>query len=389
MSFDIDDGDREYFYRQHGRPKPQTRLGRIRRSRAFSWSVVAAGLVFIYLLFAGRKRETKVDWTRFAYTLYATDTQSLCNTVLIFDALQRHGSKAERVLQLPLQWHTIVQNEQGRDSQLLLKLQKHYKVTLLPVKLPGVASEPTLGTVNQEARWDTSITKLHAFQLTAFNRVLHLDVDMTLFQHLDKLFLLPPAPVAMPRAYWAPASQEETQAFPLTSMLILLKPDQKKYKAMMETMRMWIQAPDFEDNKKYDMDLLNHQFGTSAMVLPQHPYALLTSEFRSSDHSRYLGHDIDSIEWDATHILEQAKLVHFSDWPMPKPWFLSPPEAIAEMQPKCLEQGGRDCPDRKIWKHLYDDFRRRRKDLCGILSVPAPDWSRWKQEHGADNMTFI
>ena len=27
-----------------------------------------------------------------------------------------------------------------------------------------------------------------------------------------------------------------------------------------------------------------------------------------------------------------------------------------------------------MWRDIYDGFRRRRKDVCALLSAPAPDW---------------
>ena len=40
------------------------------------------------------------------------------------------------------------------------------------------------------------------------------------------------------------------------------------------------------------------------------------------------------------------------------------------------ESGGilDNCDNKKVWTNLYDDFRRRRKDVCALLSAPAPEW---------------
>jgi hypothetical protein len=66
----------------------------------------------------------------------------------------------------------------------------------------------------------------------------------------------------------------------------------------------------------YDMDILNRLYRDSALVLPHRRNALLTGEFRSKMHSRYLGSRVE--DWDPAKILAEAKLVHFSDWPVPK-----------------------------------------------------------------------
>lgn len=127
------------------------------------------------------------------------------------------------------------------------------------------------------------------------------------------------------------------------------------------------------------MDLLNYRYGSSALVLPQRPYALLSSEFRKTDHTPYLG---PNAHWDAQAVLDEAALVHFSDWPLPKPWTLWSADSLAEIQPACSADGT-DCTERRIWKDLYDDFRMKRRDVCKILSVPAPVWTKWKADHGA------
>lgn len=385
MSFDIDDEDRQHYYRQYG--SPDKRWPALRRSRILFWALTATA-TFLVLYLLTRPRETAVDWHSFAYSLYATDPHSLCNAVLVFDSLKRLGSRADRVLFYPKEWDTFIASNTDRTSQLLNIAQKEYNVNLLPVGLLGQDGATVAGTMETESSWDSSITKLRAFELTTYDRVMHLDADLTLLRNLDHLFLLPPAPVAMPRAYWAdlpsPDPNQASQPWPLTSLLLLLQPSHSELKILLETLTSWRTNPNVTshgDGKKYDMDLLNYRYGSSALVLPQRPYALLTAEFRSADHSAYLG---PNAHWDARAVLDEAALVHFSDWPLPKPWTLWSADSLAEMQPACHSVDGKeDCTERKIWKDLYDDFRMKRRDVCKILSVAAPVWTKWKADHGA------
>lgn len=236
-------------------------------------------------------------------------------------------------------------------------------------------------TTDGFSTWDTSITKLRAFELTEYERVLHLDSDILLFQHLDELFLLPKAPIAMPRAYWTDLPPGQ---WPLTSLMMLIEPNPAELKGMLDTLRSWRMDPNINGSKQYDMELLNHRFGSSALVLPHRPYALLTAEFRRTDHAPYLG-TINAPEslkhqWDPEKIRNEAKLVHFSDWPLPKPWIMWPHDGVTEIQPNCTVP---PCREREIWRGLYDEFRHRRKDQCRLLSVSAPNWSTWKASVGA------
>jgi hypothetical protein len=58
--------------------------------------------------------------------------------------------------------------------------------------------------------------------------------------------------------------------------------------------------------------------------------------------------------------------VHFSDWPLPKPWLLKNKAQVEPFQPEChLTDVGEDCRDREIWLSLYADFAQRRK-ICDV-----------------------
>ncbi|KAH7110089.1 glucose N-acetyltransferase 1 [Dendryphion nanum] len=314
-----------------------------------------------------------VDWSKFAYSLYATDSATLCHAVLIFETLARLGSRAERVLFYPKQWDTHVANARDRDSQLLVMARDEYKVNLEPVSLLTVEGRTTDAWTGT---WDKSVTKLLAFSLTPYSRVIALDSDITLLQSLDELFLLPPTPIAMPRAYWY-----DSAPVPLTSLLMVLTPSLPEFNRLRSLTtaggnQAMVQA------HKFDMELMNERFGAHAMVLPHRPYALLSGEFRAKNHTAYLGNPAE--EWSAEKAYAEAKLVHFSDWPLPKPWIMWPLEGLAEIQPDCSGSRQGSCAERRIWKGLYEDFRRRRKDVCRLLSVPAPDWNKCMNMHGTN-----
>jgi hypothetical protein len=363
------------------RPSRSRFYFQLRRSKS-TWLVFGL-LLLIWWWATSGKKSAKLDWSRFAYSQYTTDTQSLCNALMVFESLHKLGSKADRVLLHPQEW---VETRDARTAWLMHIATQKFGVKLQPVELLGAdekADSP--GTLDKPSDWDLSVTKLRVFDLVQYDRVLHLDSDITLLQHMDELFSLPETPIAMPRAYWSDALPSSWQ---LTSLVMLVQPNPHEIIAMMEVLRQWQTMSDYSRSKKYDMDLLNHRFGASAMVLPHRPYAMLTAEFRSRNHSTYLGylngHKLDMRgRWDPDHALKEAKLVHFSDWPLPKPWIMWPQQGVAEIQPDCGGATKGTCREREIWKKLYTDFRHRRRDLCKILSVPAPDWISWKNSTGA------
>ncbi|KAH7393957.1 nucleotide-diphospho-sugar transferase [Phaeosphaeria sp. MPI-PUGE-AT-0046c] len=353
---------------------------------AFRWNrrylyAVALFVLACWLLYPSRNAvpvsgEQSINWSNYAYSLYATDSATLCHAVLIADALARLGSKADRVLFYPEHWDTKVSDSQDRDSQLLVIARDKYKVKLHPIKLLSVGGR----TKDQwTGTWDMSVTKFLAFSLGYYDRVIALDSDVTLLQTLDELFLLPQTAMAMPRAYWT-----NSKPWPLTSMLMVIKPDLQELERLKNEMFRGGHAMLVEAHR-YDMELVNDRFEESALILPHRPYALLTGEFRHKDHSAYLGNPDE--KWDAEKVFKEAKLVHFSDWPLPKPWIMWPTEGLREMQPDCGGSREGTCAERRIWKHLYNDFRQRRRDICKLLSVPPPDWLSIKGGDQARNVT--
>jgi len=115
-----------------------------RPRRRYAYYAVAF-LVVCWILYPSRSAKPEADhslrvnWSSYAYSVYATDTASLCHAVMILDALARFGSKADRVLFYPDYWDTRVASSKDRDSQLLILARDTYKAKLYPVKPLQVA----------------------------------------------------------------------------------------------------------------------------------------------------------------------------------------------------------------------------------------------------------
>lgn len=116
---------------------------------AFRWNrryayICAAFVLGWWLLYPSSSSASRkpgagnVNWSNYAYSLYATDSTTLCHAVLLADALSRLGSKADRVLFYPSYWDTVVSDSRDRDSQLLVLARDKYKVKLHPIELLSV-----------------------------------------------------------------------------------------------------------------------------------------------------------------------------------------------------------------------------------------------------------
>ena len=332
------------------RPKPRPGSFLQRRVR---YVYLAVSLILLYVWFSRpsslRRRPVhapslnykSVDWSHYAYSSYATSSAYLCNSVMVFEALDRLGSKADRILFYSEEWDTDVADQVDRDSQLLVKARDEYNVKLIPVQFEKQG----------DSTWDASFGKFLAWQQTQYDRIIHIDSDVTMRRHLDELFLLPSTSVAMTRAYWALPEKKA-----LTSLFVVLEPSYTEFNRLLDAG----QAAR-KEGKEFDMDILNHFYDNTAMVLPHQKYGLISGEFRSEDHKHFMGHP--DREWDPLRALDEASLVHFSDWPVPKPWVMWPRNVLNEKQPKCKHTEGakEDCRDRKVWLSLYDEFRHRRK----------------------------
>jgi alpha-N-acetylglucosamine transferase len=200
------------------------------------------------------------------------------------------------------------------------------------------------------ATWADSYTKLLAFNQTQYDCVLSVDSDSILLQAMDELFFLPPAPVAMPCAYWISLEK----AF--SSHVLQIKPSETELTRIMERVQAAVYG-------EYDMEIVNQLYRDSALMFPHRRYALLSGAFCNENHALYLGSAISI--WDPVSVYDEIKLIHFSDWPLPKPWKPMPEEKRLETQPNCTltADGMEDCTARSIWNRLYTDFRAKRK-IC-------------------------
>ena len=178
-----------------------------------------------------------------------------------------------------------------------------------------------------------------------------LDSDSVVLQHMDELFLLPACPVAMPRAYWLFPDKQR-----LATHIMLLQPSADEFARVMSKVAS-------AERGEYDMEIINRLYWDSALVLPHRPYGMLTSEFRRDPeaHAYYLG-DNDAAAWDPVAVSNELKFLHFSDWPVAKPWLATAESVRLEQQPKChVRDGVESCAERDLWNGFYTEFKERRE----------------------------
>jgi len=266
------------------------------------------------------------EWKQFAYVQYATNLPYLCNSVMTFESLHRLGAKADKLLLYDQNWKVDGSSDRP-ESRLLISLRDDYGVVLKPIEVITQKSDPT---------WSESFTKFLAFNQTEYKRVAAIDSDTNILQNIDELFLFPSTFLAMPKMYWEPKKEF------YTSLLLLIEPKAAEYQRLVDMMK--------EGGNGFDMDIINKLYKGQIATLPHETYAVLTGEWRATDHKFFSGNET----WDPVLAYEKTKILHFSDWPVAKPWLNSSLEVSAPNME----------PERTIWFKFYGEFKSRRKRLC-------------------------
>jgi alpha-N-acetylglucosamine transferase len=229
---------------------------------------------------------------------------------------------------------------------------------------PNIHYKPfdVVSTKKGDATWRDSLTKFHAFALTDWTRVLAFDSDTLVLNSMDHYFLAPMAPVAVPRAYWLNEKDTDVAKQILGSHVMLIEPQKERYRQILKEA---LRSGDF------DMEVVNRMFKDSAMILPHRRLALLTGEFRKTEHSQYLAGE-EGEEWNAMGEVSRSVLVHFSDWPLPKPWLPRSRKQWENVMPKCsktdVETADKPkCADQMMWKSFYETYDMEKKIQCKML----------------------
>lgn len=177
------------------------------------------------------------------------------------------------------------------------------------------------------------------------------------------------------------------------SNLMVIKPSQVTFQNILD-----YALPKVVDKKeKYDMDLINEElyslkriiynqfqlfrkmknaFKPEVLILPFGRYGLLTGSLRNKNHYSMMANDVlgyKRLTEDGKEIpvlidetVSQCKYIHFSDYPLGKPWnYASFKEfecTVDEKNAKDLETERRAC---EVWNGIYETYLETRK-ICAI-----------------------
>lgn len=117
----------------------------------------------------------QTNWSRFAYTQYATDRSYLCNSVMIFEALHRLGTRADLVLMYPSKF-LVSEDDSSLEARLLRFARDNYGVKLRPIEVlrkggAGGKSCPCAVRLQIKNECSTMVNKLHEAPCFQSNRL--------------------------------------------------------------------------------------------------------------------------------------------------------------------------------------------------------------------------
>ncbi|KAJ0108960.1 hypothetical protein J7T55_005508 [Diaporthe amygdali] len=198
----------------------------------------------------------------FAYVFYATSVSYACSALVNIHQLQARSST------VPI--HVLASE---KVPQVYIDAFAAAGATVHVEKTPELRLQ--LGHYYQDCLLKLVVFKMHKLD-HSLNRVLLVDSDQLILRHFDNLFSdIPQVDLAAPRAYWL--SPEEA-VFSSAFMLINLSD------------RLWDKVnntlPTDEDSvqaePKWDMDILNDELGSTAMIL-NGEYVTLNSHWEAWD----------------------------------------------------------------------------------------------------------
>jgi hypothetical protein len=236
-------------------------------------------------------------------------------------------------------------------ARLLRTATEAYFVKLAPLEILS-ADHP------ERSLWMGSYTKLLAFGLIEYKRILVISPDSTVLKNLDELFLFPSVPVAMPFIY---RPEIPLPTYKYSSQLLLVEPADDYFNSIKETIQR-------KGVNSSDLDIISTAIQRKPLRIPQRPYHFPTSEFRQRSHTAYITDRNTSEVWDPERMMGEAKVLQFDD-NVPKPWIKAKKGIMNGNMPMCRERdgfGATDCRDRAIWLGVYDMFRLRRESVCGV-----------------------
>lgn len=268
----------------------------------------------------------------------------MCNAIMHFAVLEDQESMAQRMILYPKEWDTHATGQKTLNprvetsKRLLREATKRYKVMLQPV-------DPLLKIREGESTFPLA----GLLSLSAYNRIIYLPPSGLVLDTsgLDHLFTLP----MESNILGISAGPEDGIISP---SIILLSPSKESFQASLSSI----------DPEKYDEDAAMGKIPLVADLPEDQVHVVAkTSGLRLEDDA-----------FKATAFMDNTSYVHISDPDILGPEYDTPRQVIASAIPKAPEP-------KKAWQQVYETYRERRMDVCGLDLEPSPKPAERSPDH--------
>lgn len=295
---------------------------------------------------------SSIDWSRLGYVQVVKDHSELCSAIMVLADLQDKRSPAKRILMFPKAWLKETNEEEEWDPQmtttrrLLRTAARRHGARLVPLETveadaDGEKTSPPPGfAANKSAESAASSYSLTSmYSLTTYERLIYLDAPGVVLDAsaLDSLLAFSKS---RPMSAF-PATPERKE---LSTSLLLISPSGETYRQLKETR---------QSQASTDVDVLRHAFAGQESLMSESTLSMgnLVYESRSL---REAGDD-----FNVTSFNEMTTFVRLQEPDMPGPEYDIPYAERAKLRP----QNGQA---REAWENLYETFRQRRMEVCGL-----------------------
>lgn len=383
----------------------------------------------------------EIQWSEYAYISYSTNLNYLCASLMLFRKLgKEYNSKADFVLFYSFD-DVVTREDYSAFLKKYRSIAKELNIKMVPLTLNYDYEVNDLNFKHSFSKLELFQFKKYSKYISQYKKLIYLDSDVYLNDKLDELFFLPDEfDIAMPIAYWLTDPQnnyknllsripstepvfdtaadkleyfriQNSKGLKWSTALMVIKPSAKLTRAINEELYK-------RGDNDYDMDIINSIFNRAnigstsdqilkKLTLPHKSYFMITGDIFLTPKNRqyYLTHPLDMQFLNRYSLnkcnarnenqrpywckvstqrdnfiarLNQTKILHFSDFPLSKPWVQSYVKVTCgtnKKNPKHLTNTivVPDCEDYNAWGHFHNMFIRDRLDVCGLAQEVEED----------------
>ncbi|MCJ1247606.1 hypothetical protein MMC30_004821 [Trapelia coarctata] len=273
-----------------------------------------------------------INWKTVAYVQLVRSHMHVCNAAMLFADLARQKSPAQRILLYPRSWD--LEAETGKSDQRLETSMRLLRVAAVRYAVVLSPIDPILQTEDLATAYPLS----GLFSLTAFDKIVFLRPSGLVVQAeaLDAIFGAETNTSVI-------AFSDLTDALPPVT---LLNPSSDSFDDAMASLR------------KNPLSEASYLAANTRFLPP--PSALTPLTYQTSS-LRLAGADFDADEF-----LAEVGYVQLDDPEILGPEYDIPRNVFLNARPESAET-------RRAWEDLYERYRMRRMDICGLDLEPMPE----------------